>query len=74
MEDEGVELIFVSCDRSKADMISYMKVSGAQIFPQGRKWLPKTEGASSNAARRHTMGQGFPKCKETTSHSECYQF
>ena len=33
MKDEGVELIFVSCDRSKADMISYMKVSGAQIFP-----------------------------------------
>ena len=31
VEDEGVELIFVSCDRSKADMISYMKVSGAHF-------------------------------------------
>jgi len=27
VQDEGVELIFVSCDRSKADMISYMKES-----------------------------------------------
>ena len=34
VENEGVELIFVSCDKSKADMISYMKVSGIQIFPK----------------------------------------
>merc|ERR1739842_234641 len=31
-EDEGVELIFVSCDRSKADMISYMKESHGDWF------------------------------------------
>jgi nucleoredoxin len=32
VEDEGVELIFVSCDRSKADMISYMKESHGDWF------------------------------------------
>merc|ERR1712061_498213 len=32
VEDEGVEIIFVSCDRSKADMISYMKESHGDWF------------------------------------------
>merc|ERR1712045_876354 len=32
VEDEGVEIIFVSCDRSKADMISYVKESHGDWF------------------------------------------
>merc|ERR1712008_515178 len=62
VKDEGVELIFVSCDRSKADMISYMKESHGDWF--GVSGIPylvvvKSDGTLiTKDGRSAVQGQG----------------
>jgi len=53
-EDQGVEIIFVSSDRSAADMTSYMKESHGD-------WLAVTHGSAEAGALKEKYGiSGIP--------------